>query len=87
MEDYERLFEVTMSNKRYGKQPWEKFFSVRGTLQTPKTGIKMDRTVGCLPMKVPTCALFLRRGGSISCTVTGTRGYLADLASTDLSQV
>lgn len=37
-------------------------------------------TVGHLPLKVSrVCALFLRRGGTTSCTVTGKRRFSADL--------
>ena len=41
-----------------------------------------EEVVGHLPKKFSrVCSLFLKRGGTISCTVTGTRRY-----STDLSQ-
>ena len=43
--------------------------------------VEKDGTViGHLPKKVSrVCALFLKRGGSIHCTVTGKRRYSADL--------
>ena len=43
--------------------------------------VKKDGTViGHLPRKVSrVCSLFLRRGGSIHCTVTGRRRYSTDL--------
>ena len=43
--------------------------------------VKKDRTViGHLPRKVSrVCSLFLRRGGSIHCTVTGRQRYSVDL--------
>lgn len=42
--------------------------------------LKDDVIVGHLPRKIAKlCSLFLRRGGSIDCTVTGRRRYSADL--------
>lgn len=42
--------------------------------------IKSDTIIGHLPRKVSkVCSLFLRRGGSIICTVTGSRQYSEDL--------
>ena len=43
--------------------------------------VKKDEiTIGHLPRKVScVCSLFLRRGGSINCIVTGRRRYSADL--------
>lgn len=41
---------------------------------------RRGRVVGHLPRKFScVCSLFLRRGGLISCTVTGTRRYSVDL--------
>ena len=41
---------------------------------------KNNEIVGHLPKKISTlCSLFLRRGGSISCEVTGSRRYSRDL--------
>ena len=40
-----------------------------------------DKIVGHLPRKHSRlCSLFLDRGGSISCTVTGSRRYSSDLS-------
>ena len=42
--------------------------------------IKHSVIIGHLPRKISrVCSLFLCRGGSITCTVTGTRRYSADL--------
>ena len=42
--------------------------------------LKDGATVGHLPRKISKlCSLFLRRGGSIQCVVTGRRRYSADL--------
>ena len=42
--------------------------------------VKEDRIVGHVPKKISTvCLLFLRRGGSIVCVVTGHRRYSQDL--------
>ena len=42
---------------------------------------KEGTTVGHLHLKLSrVCSLFLRRGGTIDCTVTGRREYSADLA-------
>ena len=42
--------------------------------------LKEDVVIGHLPKKISkVCSLFLRRGGSIHCQVTGTRQYSADL--------
>ena len=43
--------------------------------------VKKEGTIiGCLPQKLSrVCSLFLQRGGTIGCTVTGGRKYLADL--------
>ena len=42
--------------------------------------LKDGNVIGHLPRKVSqVCSLFLRRGGTISCEVTGTRRYSADL--------
>ena len=42
--------------------------------------IKDSVTIGHLPRKISrVCSLFLQRGGSITCTVTATRRYSADL--------
>ena len=42
--------------------------------------IKNNYTVGHVPKKISTtCSLFLRRGGSIKCTVTGSKRYSQDL--------
>ena len=42
---------------------------------------KEGSIIGHLPRKVSrVCSLFLRRGGTIQCTVTGRRKYSADLA-------
>jgi len=42
--------------------------------------IKDDIIIGHLPRNISrVCSLFLRRGGSIICTVTGSRRYSADL--------
>ena len=41
---------------------------------------KDGTVIGHLPRKVSrVCSLFLRRGGTIDCVVTGTRRYSADL--------
>ena len=41
---------------------------------------KSEAVVGHLPRKISsTCSLFLSKGGSISCRVSGTRQYSADL--------
>ena len=41
---------------------------------------KEGSIVGHLPKNVSrVCSLFLRRGGTIECTITGTRRYSADL--------
>ena len=41
---------------------------------------KDDTVIGHLPKKVSRiCSLFLRRGGTIQCIVTGTRRYSEDL--------
>ena len=38
------------------------------------------KTIGHLPRKISrVCSLFIRRGGSISCIVTGRRQYSSDL--------
>ena len=44
--------------------------------------VKKERTIiGHLPQKLSRmCSLFLRRGGTIKCIVTGHRKYSADLA-------
>ena len=43
--------------------------------------VKNGTTVGHLPRKhCRLCALFLRRGGTISCNVSGRRRYSSDLA-------
>ena len=42
--------------------------------------IKSGTVVGHLPKKISTaCSLFIRRGGSITCIVTGSRRYSRDL--------
>ena len=42
--------------------------------------VKDGNVIGHLPRKVSqVCSLFLRREGTISCEVTGTQRYLADL--------
>ena len=42
---------------------------------------KDDIIVGYLPRKISClCSIFIRRGGSIECTATDSRRYLADLA-------
>ena len=42
--------------------------------------ISDGRVVGHVPRKIsPICAIFIRRGGSITCTVSGHRRYSADL--------
>ena len=43
--------------------------------------VKKDGTiVGYVPRKISTiCSLFLRRGGSIQCTIVGSRRYSGDL--------
>ena len=42
--------------------------------------VRNGRTVGHLPRKLcRLCALFIRRGGSISCSVSGRRRYSSDL--------
>ena len=42
--------------------------------------IKDDVVVGHLPTKLSRiCSLFLQRGGSITCVITGSRRYSADL--------
>lgn len=42
--------------------------------------IKDDAIIGHLPKKISRmCYIFLRRGGSITCTVTGSRQYSEDL--------
>jgi len=47
---------------------------------TPGSSEKDGIIIGHLPRKVlRLCSLFLRRGGCISCVVTGRRQYLADL--------
>ena len=41
---------------------------------------KDDVVIGHVPQKIPRiCSLFIRRGGTIKCTVTGTRRYSSDL--------
>ena len=45
---------------------------------------KNDTVIKHLPRKISrVCALLLKRGGSIQCTVTGKRRYLADLLQGD----
>ena len=42
---------------------------------------KDGAVIGHLPKKISRiCSLFIRRGGTIECTVTGTRRYSADLS-------
>ena len=42
--------------------------------------VKSGVIIGHLPRKISkVCSLFIRRGGSISCTVSGSRRYSADL--------
>ena len=42
--------------------------------------VRNGRTVGHLPRKLcRLCGLFIRRGGSISCSVSGRRRYSSDL--------
>ena len=43
--------------------------------------INNDMIVGHVPRKISAmCSMFLRKGGVILCTVTGTRRYSSDLA-------
>ena len=43
--------------------------------------LKQETIIGHLPRKISkVCSLFLRRGGSIRCTVTGSRRHPSDLA-------
>ena len=45
--------------------------------------LKQETVIGYLPKKISkVCSLFLRRGGSIRCTVTGSRRHPSDLATT-----
>ena len=42
--------------------------------------VSSGRTVGHVPRKIsPICSIFIRRGGLITCMVTGNRRYSADL--------
>ena len=42
--------------------------------------LKQETIIGHLPRKISkVCSLFLRRGGSIRCTVTGSRRHSSDL--------
>ena len=42
--------------------------------------MKDETVVGHIPKKIPSiCSLYLRRGGSIICRVTGSRRYSEDL--------
>ena len=42
--------------------------------------LKQETVIGHLPRKISkVCSLFLRRGGSIRCTVTGSRRHPSDL--------
>ena len=73
-----------MYTKKFGTLLWVKYFSVKEKLTMRKTyavAVKhRGRVVGHLPRKFSrVCSLFLRRGGLISCTVTGTRRYSVDL--------
>ena len=46
--------------------------------------MKNGTVIGHLPQKVSrVCSLFLRKGGTIDCVVTGTRKYSADLPHMD----
>ena len=42
--------------------------------------VRSGQVIGHLPLKVSrACSLFIRRGGSITCVVTGSRRYSSDL--------
>ena len=41
--------------------------------------MKDETIVGHLPQRYLECALFLRRGGTIHCVITGGRRYSRDL--------
>ena len=43
--------------------------------------LKTDEIVGHLPKRISsTCSIFLRKGGTITCTINGERRYSRDLA-------
>ena len=63
-----------------GHQYWEREFG--NVVDRYAVGVhKSDGSLVChLPRKISTlCAIFLRRGGSINCEVTGRRQYSRDL--------
>ncbi len=42
--------------------------------------VRASTTVGHVPRRISSiCSIFLRRGGNITCTVTGSRHYSGDL--------
>ncbi len=76
-------FEATTFTAILGPLLWEKFFvreSTDGRDRYAVAVIKDGVAIGHLPRKVlRVCSLFLRRGGTIHCRVTGGRRFSSDL--------
>jgi len=74
-----------MGTKKFGTQNWTKKLAcereVGNWSNTFTVAMKKDSvTVGHVPRAIsPICSIFIRRGGTIKCRVTGARQYSSDL--------
>ena len=77
------VFEATMFSIVFGTQPREELNCVRERTNTDDpyaVAVIRRSAVGHVPRRMSAaCTLFLRRRGTIRCTITGSRRFSADL--------